>query len=78
MRKLLLIALLFVSCEKESVELEQAENEACKCGIVKDNIHTGGGSWSVLVQNNCSANIKYFTATFPQTEGGVYCSSETW
>jgi nitrous oxide reductase accessory protein NosL len=85
MKKLILFALLttaLVSCKKEEVKPTPAptptENEACKCGIVKSNVHNGNGNWSVLVQNNCSANTKYFSTNFPQTIGNVYCAGQTW
>jgi nitrous oxide reductase accessory protein NosL len=84
MRRLILLALLttaLVSCKKEEVKPTApapTENEACKCGIVKSNVHNGNGNWSVLVQNNCSANTKYFSTNFPQTIGNVYCAGQTW
>jgi nitrous oxide reductase accessory protein NosL len=84
MRRLILLALLttaLVSCKKEEVKPTAptpTENEACKCGIVKSNVHNGNGNWSVLVQNNCSANTKYFSTNFPQTVGNVYCAGQTW
>ena len=82
MKKLVLISLLFVGCQKEQPQPtptpQPIENEVCKCGVVKGNVHNGGGNWSVLVQNNCSANSEYFSTNFPQEVGSVYCVGQTW
>lgn len=53
MKRLLLIALLslfLTNCEKETVE--------CNCGLILDDDVT---NYSVLIENDCSGNKKWFT-----------------
>jgi hypothetical protein len=86
MRRLILLALLtstVLSCKKEEVKPTPApaptENEACKCGIVTNNVYYSlSYKWGVEVQNNCSGNKKYFTLSLPIDEGSIYCAGQTW
>lgn len=50
MKKLIILALVFVSCEKEPTD--------CNCGyITADNVE----DYSVTIQNVCTNNYKTFT-----------------
>jgi nitrous oxide reductase accessory protein NosL len=85
MKKLILLALLttaLVSCKKEEVKPTPApaptENEACKCGVIQDLYHLGGGKWKIWVQNNCSANVKSFDVNWHYEEGTIHCADKSW
>lgn len=80
MKKLILISLLFVGCNKEETKPAPApaENEACKCGIIQDLYHLGGGKWQIWVQNNCTSNVKSFDVNWHYAEGTIHCADKSW
>jgi hypothetical protein len=84
MRRLILFALLtstVLSCKKEEVKPTApvpTENEACKCGVIQDLYHLGGGKWKIWVQNNCSANVKSFDVNWHYAEGTIHCADKSW
>ena len=82
MKRLALIALLFISCEKEvepKTPTDPPPTNECVCGTVTSSTWDFNNyKWLLQVTNNCSGNIQTFYEDTQTVEGGIYCTTQSW
>jgi hypothetical protein len=78
MKRLMILALVFASCQKTSIDPVEDCNDFCKCGEVTNFPNYINGSFICDVKNNCSGKTEVVAYPTYKTKGDNICLDYCW